>query len=457
MAIAPSVIEKLPPSNVDAEQAVIGSLLLDRDALVKVSGFLHAEDFFRNSHRHIYEAMLQLYERREPADIVTVTDELERRGQLADAGGLGYIHSLATIVPTAIHVEHYAHIVERTALKRRLISVAGRIATIGYDDTLEVEEAFDQSEQLLFQLVQRRTKGEFVPIDGVLSVYFENLEAILANAGKLTGLPSGFSKIDNKLGGFQKSDLIILAARPGIGKTAFILNIADHVAQHAMEIGDRQQGIAIFNLEMSAEQLVQRMIACRAGVNLQHLRNGNIQEWEHARVVDAIGKLAQLPIYFDDSGEVSVMEMRSKVRRIQAEQGLGMVIVDYLQLMHGSSGRGRDNRVQEVSEITRQLKAMARELQIPVLAVSQLSRAIESRSDQRPQLSDLRESGSIEQDADIVMFISRDRNATDQDNQADIIIAKHRNGPVGEVALQFFGSYQQFSEFPQAPGSEDRY
>ncbi|MBV9121333.1 MAG: replicative DNA helicase, partial [Chloroflexi bacterium] len=326
-----------------------------------------------------------------------------------------------------------------------------RIASIGYDDGLEVDDAFNQSEQLLFQLIQRRITHEFVKIEEVLSEYFENFETILANAGKLTGLPSGFKELDNKLGGFQKSDLIVLAARPGIGKTAFILNIADHIAQQS------GQGVGVFNLEMSAEQLVQRMIACRAGVNLHHLRTGGIQEWEHSRIIDAISKMSELPIFFDDSGDVSVMELRSKARRLQAEHGVGMIIVDYLQLMHGSRGNGRDNRVQEVSEITRSLKAMARELQLPVLAVSQLSRAIESRGEKTPQLSDLRESGSIEQDADIVMFISRDPKDEDRREQADIIIAKHRNGPTGEIALQFFGAYQQFSDLPVRPAPVENY
>ncbi len=449
MAVAPAALERLPPSNVDAEQAVIGSLLLDRDALVKVSGWLQPDDFFRDSHRFIYEAMLELDAANEPRDIVTVTDRLERKSQLAEVGGVAYIHSLATVVPTAIHVEYYGRIVQRTSLKRRLISVAQRIVTLGYDDELDVDEAFIQSEQALFELIQRRVEHDFVPIADVLSDYFENLEAILANAGKLTGLPSGFSELDNKLGGFQNSDLIILAARPGIGKTAFILNVADHIAEQT------GKGVAIFNLEMSAEQLVQRMVACRAGVNLQHLRTGALPDWEHSRVVDAISSMSGLPIYFDESGEVSITELRSKARRLKAEKNVSMIMVDYLQLMHGSANRSRDNRVQEVSEITRQLKAMARELDIPVLAVSQLSRAIESRADQKPQLSDLRESGSIEQDADIVMFISRDRNNEDRRDQADVIIAKHRNGPTGEVTLQFFGPYQQFADLPLRPAPTD--
>lgn len=449
MAIAPATLERLPPSNVDAEQAVIGSLLVDRDALNKINGWLQPDDFFRDSHRFIYQAMLELSQRSQPSDIVTITDELERRDQLSPVGGVAYIHSLATVVPTAIHVEYYGRIVQRTSLKRRLISVAGRIASIGYDDALEVEEAFNQSEQMLFELVQRRVATDFVPIADVLSDYFENLEAILANAGQMVGLPSGFSKLDQLLGGFQKSDLIILAARPGIGKTAFALNIADHVAEAT------GKGLGIFNLEMSAEQLVQRMIACRAGVNLQHLRTGNLPDWEHSRVIDAISKLSQLPIYFDDSGDVSVTELRSKSRRLVAEKGVSMIIVDYLQLMHGSVTRARDNRVQEVSEITRQLKAMARELEVPVLAISQLSRAIESRSDQKPHLSDLRESGSIEQDADIVMFISRDRES--DENRADVIVEKHRNGPTGDIALQFFGAYQQFADFPAGTAAAVEY
>jgi replicative DNA helicase len=446
LAIAPAALERLPPSNVDAEQAVIGSLLLDRDALVKISGWLHSDDFFRDSHRFIYEAMQELYNANEPSDIVTVTDRLERKSQLPAVGGVAYIHSLATVVPTAIHVEYYGRIVQRTSLKRRLISVAQRIVTLGYDDELDVEDAFNLSEQALFQLIQRRVEHDFVPIADVLSDYFENLEEILRNAGKLTGLPSGFSELDNKLGGFQKSDLIILAARPGIGKTAFILNLADHIAQTGA-------GVAIFNLEMSAEQLVQRMVACRAGVNLQHLRTGALPDWEHSRVIDAISNMSGLPIFFDESGEVSITELRSKARRLKAEHGISMVMVDYLQLMHGSANRSRDNRVQEVSEITRQLKAMARELELPVLAVSQLSRAIESRGGEkkRPLLSDLRESGSIEQDADIVMFISRDEDNEDRRDQADIHIAKHRNGPTGEVALQFFGPYQQFADLPIRP------
>ncbi|HLG70262.1 MAG TPA: replicative DNA helicase [Chloroflexota bacterium] len=450
MAIAPAALERLPPSNVDAEQAVIGSLLLDRDALVKVSAWLQADDFFRESHRFVYQAMLDLYKKNEPCDIVTVTDELERRGQLAGVGGVAYIHSLATVVPTAIHVEYYGRIVQRTSLKRRLISVAGRMASIGYDDALEVDDAFSQSEQMLLELIQRRVEHDFVPIDDVLSDYFENLEEILRNAGKLTGLPSGFSELDNKLGGFQKSDLIVLAARPGIGKTAFILNLADNIAR---ETG---KGVAIFNLEMSAEQLVQRMVACRAGVNLQHLRTGALPDWEHSRVVDAISSMSGLPIYFDESGDVSITELRSKARRLQAEHGISMIMVDYLQLMRGSANRSRDNRVQEISEITRQLKQMARELEIPVLAVSQLSRAIEGRGgDPEPKLSDLRDSGSIEQDADIVMFISRDRNSEEQQNLAKIIIEKHRNGPTGHVDLQFFGAYQQFADLPMRAAPQD--
>jgi replicative DNA helicase len=446
LVVAPAALERLPPSNVDAEQAVIGSLLLDRDALIKVTAWLRPDDFFRDSHRFVYEAMLELYGKNEPCDIVTVADELERRGQLVAVGGVAYVHSLATVVPTSIHVEYYGRIVQRTSLKRRLISVAGRIAGIGYDEGLDVDDAFNQSEQLLLELIQRRIEHDFVPIADVLSDYFENLEAILANAGKLIGLPSGFAELDNKLGGFQKSDLIVLAARPGIGKTAFILNVADNIAR---ETG---KGVAIFNLEMSAEQLVQRMIACRAGVNLQHLRTGALPDWEHSRVVDAISKMSGLPIYFDESGDVSITELRSKARRLVAEQGISMIMVDYLQLMHGSANRSRDNRVQEVSEITRQLKAMARELDLPVLAVSQLSRAIESRGgDPEPKLSDLRDSGSIEQDADIVMFISRDPKDEVRRDQAKIIIEKHRNGPTGYIDLQFFGPYQQFADLPLRP------
>ncbi|MDE3074737.1 MAG: replicative DNA helicase [Chloroflexota bacterium] len=450
MAVAALPLEKLPPSNVDAEQAVIGSLLLDRDAIVKVSEFLRPDDFFRDSHRLIYQAIQDLYEREQPSDIVTVTDELERRNQLAPVGGVAYLHSLATVVPTAIHVEHYGRIIERTAMKRRLISAGGRIAAIGYDDSLELDDAFDQAEQLLFELTERRVARAFVPISEVVTAYFNSLEQAQANAGKITGLPTGFRGLDNMLGGLQKSDLIVLAARPAMGKTALVLNIAENVAR-----GGR--AVAMFNLEMSAEQLVQRMIACRAGVNLQHLRNGSVDDLEFPRVIDAMRELSEAPIFFDDSGELTVMELRSKARRLMAERDIKLIIIDYLQLMRG---RGGDNRVQEVSEITRSLKALAREVDIPVLAVSQLSRSVESRQSHVPLLSDLRESGSIEQDADIVMFIYRDeiynKELSEKPGQADIHIAKHRNGPVGEVALRFFGSYQLFKDLETraAPASD---
>ncbi len=440
MAIAALPLEKLPPSNVDAEQAVIGSLLIDRDAIVTISQFLQPDDFFRDSHRLLYEAILHLYENNQPSDIVTVTDRLERLDQLAAVGGVAYVHSLATVVPTAVHVEHYARIVERTAMKRRLITVGGRIAGIGYDESLEVDRAFDAAEQALFELTERRVKRAFTPISEVITAYFDSLAAAQANAGKITGLPTNFRELDNKLSGLQKSDLIVLAARPAMGKTAFVLNLANNIAREG-------HPVAMFNLEMSAEQLVQRMISCRAGVNLQHLRNGGVDDLEYPRVIDAMRELSEEPIFFDDSGNLTIMELRSKARRLMAEQDIELIIIDYLQLMHG---RGGDNRVQEVSEITRSLKALARELNIPILAVSQLSRLVESRQSHVPQLSDLRESGSIEQDADIVMFIYRDeiynKELSEKPGQADIIIAKHRNGPVGEVALRFFGSYQLFKD-----------
>ncbi|HUZ78581.1 MAG TPA: replicative DNA helicase [Chloroflexota bacterium] len=439
MAIAPAALEKLPPSNVDAEQAVIGSLLLDRDAIVTISQFLLPEDFFREGHRLLYEAALALYEQNQPSDIVTLTDRLERLDQLAAVGGVAYIHSLATVVPTAIHVEYYARIVERTAMKRRLISVGGRIAAIGYNDALEVDDAFDRAEQQLFELTERRVKRAFTPIAEVVTGYFDSLAAAQANAGKITGLPTSFQGLDNLLGGLQKSDLVVLAARPAMGKTALVLNVAENVARAG-------HAVAMFNLEMSAEQLVQRMIACRAGVNLQHLRNGGVDDLEYPRVIDAMRELSEIPIFFDDSGNLTVMELRSKARRLSAEEPIELIIIDYLQLMHG---RGSDNRVQEVSEITRSLKSLARELNIPVLAVSQLSRLVESRQSHVPQLSDLRESGSIEQDADIVMFIYRDEiynKESDKPGVADVIIAKHRNGPIGDVSLRFYGSYQLFKD-----------
>ncbi len=435
--------ERLPPQNVDAEQSVLGSILIDRDAVVRVAGFLRPEDFYREAHRTIYQATLDLFERREPADFVLLCDELERRGRLEQIGGPGYLTSLINMVPTAVNVEFYGHVVERCAVLRRLISAGGQIAGVAYDMQHDAELAVDKAEQILFGLTQRRRTQEFVPISQVLENYFDQIDHIHQNKGKTFGVPSGFKKLDDLTGGLQRSDLIILAARPGMGKTSFALNIAAHAAlKNHITVG-------IFSLEMSRDQLVQRLICSEAGIDSHRLRTGYIEDAEWGKIAQAIGELSEAPVYIDDTPGISIMELRTKARRLQAEHDLGFIIVDYLQLMQG---RSTENRVQEVSDISRGLKALARELNVPVMAASQLSRAVEQRPGNRPQLSDLRESGSIEQDADIVMFIYREEQYDRESARkgiADVIVAKHRNGPLADIELRFFGQQTKFGDLEQ--------
>ncbi|MBA3275744.1 MAG: replicative DNA helicase [Chloroflexia bacterium] len=432
--------ERLPPHNREAEQSVLGSLLIDRDAIIRVASYVKAEDFYFSANGIIYQAILDLYNRREPTDFLTLSDELERRSALDDVGGVGYLSSLLNVVPTAVHVEYYGRIVERTATLRRLIDAGTRIVGIGYQDNLEAEDALDSAEQALFTVSQRRQTKDFQSISDVLDRFFDQLDYLQQNRGEVVGVPTGFSDLDKLTGGFQRSDLLILAARPSMGKSALALGIAYGAAvQHGRKVG-------MFTLEMSAEQLVQRLLATETGVDSHRLRLGNIDDGEWDRISRAFGRLAEAEIYIDDSANASVMDVRSKSRRLQAEQGLDLIIVDYLQLM---SGRRTDNRVQEISEISRGLKGLARELNVPVVALSQLSRAVETRADHRPMLSDLRESGSIEQDADIVMFIYRDDKYDENSEKkgiAELIVAKHRNGPVGSVNLRFFERTARFAD-----------
>jgi replicative DNA helicase len=434
------MVERLPPHNIEAEQSVLGSLLIDRDAIIRVASYVKAEDFYISANGTVYQAILDLYNRREPTDFLTLSDELERRNSLDDIGGLGYLSSLLNVVPTAVHVEYYGRIVERTATLRRLIDAGTQIAGIGYQDNLDAEDALDSAEQALFTVSQRRQTKDFQSISDVLDRFFDQLDYLQQNRGEVVGVPTGFTDLDKLTGGLQRSDLLILAARPSMGKTAFALGMAYGAAvQHGKKVG-------VFSLEMSAEQLVQRLLATETGVDSHRLRLGNIDDSEWDRISRAFGRLAEAQIYIDDSANASVMDVRSKARRLQAEQGLDLIIVDYLQLM---SGRRSDNRVQEISEISRGLKGLARELNIPVVALSQLSRAVETRADHRPMLSDLRESGSIEQDADIVMFIFRDDKYDENSEKkgiAEIIIAKHRNGPVGSVNLRFFDRTARFAD-----------
>ena len=442
-------IEKTVPYNIEAEEAVLGSLLIDPDAIIKVASFLASEDFYREKNGWIYEAINDLHERREPADFVTLCDELERRGQLEEVGGASYITSLINAVPTAVHVEHYARIVERCAILRRLISAAGKIAAVAYEGEGDVEEVVDKAEQILFEVSQRRLAHAPLPIKEVLGEYYDRIEYLHQHRGEVIGVPTGFADLDKLLGGLQPSDLIIVAGRPGMGKTSFIHSILHNAAIK------RGAHIVLFSLEMSAEQVVQRLIASETGIDSQRLRVGDVEEDEWPKIAEAAGRLAEMPVYIDDTPSISPMELRAKARRLYAEHGLDLVLIDYLQLMRGD-GRA-ENRVQEISNISRALKALARELMVPVVAVSQLSRAVESRQNRRPILSDLRESGSIEQDADVVIFIYRDEMYYDEDSWriafrdkpypegiAEIIVRKHRNGPTGMVSLGFLKNQAKF-------------
>ncbi len=432
--------ERLPPHNIEAEQSVLGSLLIDRDAIIRVASYVKAEDFYFSANGTVYQAILDLYNRREPTDFLTLSDELERRSVLDEIGGVGYLSSLLNAVPTAVHVEYYGRIVERTATLRRLIDAGTHIVGIGFQDNLDAADALDSAEQALFTVSQRRQTKDFQSIADVLDKFFDQLDYLQQNRGEVVGVPTGFSDLDKLTGGLQRSDLLILAARPSMGKSALALGVAYGAAvQHGRKVG-------IFTLEMSAEQMVQRLLSTETGVDSHRLRLGNIDDSEWDRISRAFGRLAEAEIYIDDSANASIMDVRSKARRLQAEQGLDLIIVDYLQLM---SGRRTENRVAEISEISRGLKGLARELNIPVIALSQLSRAVETRADHRPMLSDLRESGSIEQDADIVMFIYRDDKYDENSEKkgiAEIIIAKHRNGPVGSVNLRFFERTARFAD-----------
>lgn len=431
--------EKLPPQNVEAEEAVLGSILIDRDAIIKVAPFLKPEDFYREKNGWIFDAILDLYDRHEPADFVTVCDELERRARLEDVGGREYVASLLNAVPTAVHAEFYGHIVERCATLRRLISAAGGIAAIGYQDDIAADEAIDQSEQLIFQVAQRRQTKDFIALKEAMHNYGEQLDALYSRKGHVVGVPTGYAVLDALLGGLRKNDFIVLAARPSAGKTALGLGIACNAAKSGVPVG-------VFSLEMSSEQLVQRLVAMEARVDAHRLGTGYFSEDDWPTITQAMAVLSELPIFIDDSAASTVMELRSKARRLKAEHNIGLVVIDYLQLMQG---RGLENRVQEVSEISRALKGLARELEVPVLTISQLSRAVELRSDHMPLLSDLRESGSIEQDADVVIFIHREKmynENTPRGDVADVRVAKHRNGPVDTVHLRFFPEYTQFTD-----------
>ncbi len=428
---------KTPPHNIEAEQSVLGALMLEKDSIIKVADILKSNDFYQNKHSLIYEAMLDLYEKQEPLDMLSVSSRLEEKNQLEEVGGSSYLASLINSVASASNIVYYAKLVQKKSLLRKLITTATEIIELGYNESEDTEKILDEAEQKLFAISQKYIKQDFVPIKSILEEAFNRIDELHKNKGELRGIPSGFPDLDNLLAGFQKSDLIILAARPSIGKTTLALDLARYIGTK------NKTPVGIFSLEMSADQLIDRMIAAEAKIDLWRLRTGRLRDKENGsdfeKISNAMGILSEAPIYIDDTGSANIMEMRTMARRLQAEHQLGVIIIDYLQLMEGRS-RGGDNRVQEISEISRSLKQLARELNVPVIALSQLSRQVESRSPQIPKLSDLRESGSIEQDADVVMFLYReDREKPDTPNKniVDVLVAKHRNGPVGKIQLYF--------------------
>lgn len=442
---APAVPLKSVPANIEAERAVLGALMIDPDAIVKVANFLRAKDFYRERHGWIYDAMSSLNERHEPLDFVTLTDELERRGQLEDVGGPAYLTDLIGSTPTAIYVDHYARIVERTAVLRRLISAAGKIAELAYDESQDMDEVVDRAEQIIFGISESRIHRDLTPIRAVIADVVERIDFLTRNRDTLMGVPTGFTMLDRLLGGLQKSDLLILAARPGMGKTSLALSVALNASRSS------NARVAVFSLEMSNDQLVQRLLSMETAIDSHRLRMGDITEEEWPILMEAANMLGTAPIFIDDTPAASVNDLRTKARRLYAEHGLDLIIIDYMQLMTGSSaGGGRnENRQQEISYISRSLKSLARELNVPVIALSQLSRAVESRTDKRPMLSDLRESGSIEQDADVVLFIYREDyyvEDSDRQNIADVLVAKHRHGSTGNVSLYFRKELTQFRD-----------
>ena len=440
------MIDRLPPHSLEAEQSVLGAILIDRETIIEIAEFLRPEDFYRQAHGSIYRAMLELFERREPVDLVTVSESLERSEDLEQVGGRSYLSQLSNQTPTAVHAVQYARIVERKAVLRNLIGAAGKIAGIGYEDPAEIQEAIDRAESELFQVSNRRITVGFAQLKELLHSAYDRLDYLHAHRGELSGIASGFLDLDQLTTGFQRSDLIVVAARPSVGKTSFALNIAEHVA-----VGEKKT-VGVFSLEMSKEQLVLRLLSSVANIDSKRLRSGFLEELDFARIAPAMNDLSEAALYIDDTPTITSMELRTKARRLQAESGLDLVIVDYLQLMQATTTNRDANRVQEVSEISRGLKALARELSVPVIALSQLSRQPEMRESKEPRLSDLRESGAIEQDADLVVFLWREKEKAGEEADIDgevinVKLAKHRNGPTGDIQLWFRKSQTRFQSY----------
>ncbi|RAP74250.1 replicative DNA helicase [Paenibacillus montanisoli] len=434
------MFDRVPPQNMEAEQAVLGAVLLQTEALITAMERLRSEDFYLPSHQLLFDAMVELGEAGQPIDLVTLTAYLQDRQQLEEIGGVSYLAKLSSAVPTAANIDHYAQIVEEKSMLRRLIRTATNIVSDGYAAAEDVGAMLSDAEARIMELSNRRSSSGFISIRDVLMEVFERVEHLYTNKGGSTGIPSGFTDLDKMTSGFQRNDLIIVAARPSVGKTAFALNIAQNVGVRARET------VAIFSLEMSAAQLVQRMICAESNVDAGRMRTGYLEGDDWEKLTMAIGSLSEAHIYIDDTPGITVSDIRAKCRRLKKERGLGMILIDYLQLIQGR-GKAGENRQQEVSEISRTLKQIARELEVPVIALSQLSRGVEQRQDKRPMMSDLRESGSIEQDADIVAFLYRDDyydKESEKKNIIEIIIAKQRNGPVGTVELAFLKNFNKF-------------
>jgi replicative DNA helicase len=451
--------EKLPPYDVEAEEAVVGSLLIDGDAMLEINTFLKFDDFFTQQNRWAYEACVSVYERNQGINQITIAQELSRMGKLEEVGGAAYLSQIISQVPTSLHIRHYADIVSRLSVMRRLISAANKIAAIGYDAGPDVEESINDAEDILFKVRERHVRGDLVPLRNILKNYFEETELAPADREESREqkmyITTGFNVLDSIIIGLQRSALIVLAARPSIGKTSLALNIARNAAIN------QKACVALFSLEMAQDEIAQRLLSSESNISSTRVRLGNFTEDEERKIVEVSGVLSEAPIYIDDSPQLRAVEIRNKARRLSFDRSIDLVIIDYLQLMRGE---GRiENRVQELSEITRSLKALAKELNAPVLAVSQLSRAVELRISHKPQLSDLRDSGSIEQDADIVMFIHRDEKYYDEEEWAkhsnepyprgiaDVIIAKNRNGPTDDVKLQFVAKTTKFKNLEIMP------
>lgn len=439
--LTPAPTDQLP-QNSEAEASLLGALLIDTDAIVKIADTVNALDFYDQRHQRIYEALSQLYERHEAIDVLTLADRLRNNGYLDSVGGASYLTELTNFVPTAAHVEQYADIVAQKALRRRLIAASKQISGLGYDETKQLRELVEEAETKLFEVSQQQVKQSVIGLEAILAESFDRLDDLHKDKQKIRGVPTGYKDLDNMLAGFQRSDLFILAARPAMGKTALMLNFAHNVAVQS------QQSVLFFSLEMSKEQLVDRLLSMESGVDAWALRTGNLTDSDFEKIGHAMGTLSEAPMYIDDTPGITISDLRTKSRREAHKRPLGLIVVDYLQLMSGTTRYGSEgNRVQEISEISRGLKLVARELNVPVLVGSQLSRSVESRSPQIPQLADLRESGSIEQDADVVAFIYREEYYnpdTDRKKITDILVKKHRNGPTGGVELYFDNERQRF-------------